>query len=293
MILKEYLDLWMETYIRPNRARKTTDSYVYALAHLSQQAQQTELEQLTPIQLQREINVLKAKFPRQSQLMFISLRAALKKAVALGMMNHRPMENVEPPKHEKKEISYFTAAEAAAYLREAEKLKGGELLVLMLCLGLRRNEARGLRHGDMGEDGVLRLRMQRTRDGLKPLKTKASKREIPVPEALQALFDGPEGEYLADISENGLRRRHLAAMKAAGIEKNVTLHGLRHTCATSAIQNGVQLVTVQRLLGHARFNVTADTYIHIERESLARCASKIIGIFSFHHMEDGARLEIV
>lgn len=293
MILKEFLNLWLETYIYPNRARKTGDAYFYALAHLDPATQNTELDELTPIALQKQVNTLKAKYPRQAQLMYIGLRAALKKAVALGMMQNRPMENVEAPHHEKREISYLTPAEAAAYLKAAESQEGGELLVLMLCLGLRRNEARGLRYGDMGADGVLSLRMQRTRDGLKPLKTKASKRQIPVPEALQPFFDGPEGEYLADISETSLRRRHLAAMRIAGIDKDVTLHGLRHTCATSAILNGTQLVTVQRLLGHARFTVTADTYIHTDSITLARATRKIIGAFDFHHMEKGARLEIV
>lgn len=188
MILKDFLTLWLETYIEPNRAPKTGEAYKYALAHLSEATNQTELEELTPIQIQKELNQLHAIYPRQSQLLHAGLRAALKKAAALGMMKNRPMENVEAPRHEKKEISYFTAAEAAAYLREAEKVKDGVLLILMLCLGLRRNEARGLRCGDLGADGVLRLRMQKTKDGLKPLKTRASRREIPVPEALRAFF---------------------------------------------------------------------------------------------------------
>lgn len=293
MILKDFLTLWLETYIEPNRAPKTGEAYKYALAHLGETTLQTELDELTPIQIQREVNRLSAIYSRQAQLMYIAIRAALKKAVALGMMTSRPMENVEAPKHEKKEISYFTPAEASAYLREAEKVKDGSVLILMLCLGLRRNEARGLRYGDLGEDGVLRLKMQRTKDGMKPLKTKASRREIPVPEALRTLFDGPAGEYLTEVTEKTLQVRHLAVMKAAGIRKNVTLHGLRHTCATSAIKNGVQLVTIQRLLGHARFNVTADTYIHTDRRSLELCATQIIGAFNYQHMEKFTRLEIV
>lgn len=293
MNLSEFLDLWMDTYIKPNRKRKTGEAYKYALAHLSAEILATELELITPIALQREINALAAKYSRQAQLLHVGLSAALRKAENLGMVTRSPMVHVEAPRHEKKEIAYFSPAEASAYIREAEKLNGGKLLILMLCLGLRRNEARGLRCGDLDKDGILKIRHQRGPDGLQPLKTKASRREIPVPEALWPFFDGPEGEYLADISETALRRRHFAAMRAAGIDQQVTLHGLRHTCATMAIVDGAQLATVQRLLGHARFAVTAETYVHISRDLLAGCTKKITGAFYCHHMEEGARLEIV
>lgn len=293
MKLSEFLELWMDAYIRPIRAPKTADAYRYALAHLSPAILASELDELTPIRLQKEVNALAADYSRQAQLLFVALKASLRKAEQLGMMHTRPMELVEKPRHEKAEICYFTPQEAVAYLREAQKQSAGALLVLMLCVGLRRNEARALRFGDLMPDGILKIRRQRVRDALQPLKSKASRREIPIPGALWPLFDGPQGEYLANISENGLRRQHLAAMRAAGIEKPVTLHGLRHSCASAAVADGAQLATVQKLLGHAKYNVTAEFYVHIDRALMARCTDVIIGAFDYHHTEECARLEIV
>lgn len=292
MTLRAYLELWMDTYIKPRRAPKTVDAYRYALAHLTPMNFDTELDQLTPIQLQRDINQLSARFPRQAQLLFIALRAALTKAEQLGMIDKSPMRLCDPPAHETQEISILTPAEAAAYLAAARDQSAGNLLTLMLCLGLRRNEARGLRGGDLVA-GVLQIRRQRTKTGLAPLKSRASRRDLPVPEALRSFFDVGEGEYLADVSETALRRQHLAVLAAIGVERRITLHGLRHTCATMAADGGTPLTIVQRLLGHRHFSTTADFYLHVDRLKLARCTELLYNQFGAHISGDGARLEIV
>lgn len=292
MTLGNYMAIWMETYILPRRARKTADAYRYALAHLTPMIIDCELEQLTPIQLQREVNQLSAVYPRQGQIMYIALRAALGRAEQLGMIGRSPMRLCDPPTHRKAEISCLTPDEAAAYIRAARDQRAGALLILMLCLGLRRNEARALRGGDL-IGGVVQIRHQRTGAGLSALKSASSRRDIPVPEALRAFFDAEAGQYLADVSETALRRQHLAVLAAIGVERRVTLHGLRHTCATIAADGGTPLTTVQRLLGHRHYSTTADLYIHADRVSLARCTDMLYNHFAATHTEDGARLEIV
>lgn len=294
MILAEYLDLWLETYIAPKRARNTVRAYRFALAHLSEDLRRQDVSTLDPLRLQRDINRLAATYERQAQLLFVALRAALARAVKLGMLTRSPMDTVERPEHEKREICILEPEEAAAYMREAQGCgAAGRLLILMLCLGLRRNEARGLRCGDLDADGVLHVRYQRTREGLSKLKSRASRRDLPVPEPLRAFFHGPAEDFVADLSETQLRRVHLRVLAAAGIGKRVTLHGLRHTCATMAIMDGVQMATVQHLLGHAHFSITADTYVHPDLRGLARCTDVLFGSFRSHSHGDGARLEIV
>ncbi|MBR0227073.1 MAG: site-specific integrase [Clostridia bacterium] len=291
MTLCEYLDLWLETYIDPKRAENTGRAYRFALAHLSPEIRRTELHELTPLHLQKEINQLAAVYSRQAQIMYTGLRAALKKAVRLDLLDASPMEKVEPPEHEKREIETLEPDEAAAYIQEARRQPAGALLILMLCLGLRRNEARGLRFDDLDADGILHIRHQRTRTGLARLKSRASRREIPVPAALRAFFDGANGEFVVNVSEKSLRTQHLRVLAAIGVDRRITLHGLRHTCATMAVEDGVQLATVQHLLGHAHYSLTADVYVHPDLRSLARCTDVLFG--SFWHQPPGARLEIV
>ena len=293
MTLNEYLDLWLKTYIDPKKAVNTGKSYRSAIAHLSARIRETELDQLQPLYLQMEINDLEAVFSRQAQILYIVLRSALKRAKKLNMISCNPMDGVDAPSHEARKSEYLHHDEAAAYLREARNQPAGVLLILMMCLGLRRNEARGLRCGDLDAEGVLHVECQRTRQGLAKLKSRASRREIPVPEALRGFFCGPDGAWVADVTEKSLRTQHRHVMAAIGCERNVTLHGLRHTCATLALVEGVQIAQISKLLGHAHYALTADLYAHADLQMLRRCTNVVYGSFLSPIRQEGARLEIV
>ena len=293
MIMAEYLHIWIDTYEAPCRAPSTVQGYKRALAHLSPAVLQCPIEQLDPLTLQREINTLAMVYPRQAQILHVALHAALQRAVKLRLITCNPMAMVDKPAHEAKEAETLTESEAAAYLRAAKDLPAGPLLLLMVCVGLRRNEARGLYPDDLDADGILHIRRQRTRQGVGPLKSRSSRRDIPLSEPLRAIFAGAPGEYLVDVSEKSLTSQHRRALCAAGIDKHVTLHGLRHTAATLAVAHGCALVDVQHLLGHKHFALTADLYTHAQAAMLARCTDVISGILFDHHTGKGARLEIV
>lgn len=273
MTLETYLGQWMGTYVRPCRAANTTESYESALAHLSAATLATELDDLTPMQLQREINALAAVYSRQAQILFTVLAAALRRAQRLHLVQASPMLDCECPKHRTREICYLTEAEAVAYYRAARTDVAFPLLALMLCLGLRRNEARGVQAEDI-RDGVLHLQYQRRGSARVPLKSAASARNIPIPPALLADLCVPAAGYLCDMSEMVLQRHHRHVMQRAGIDSPVTLHGLRHTCATLMVQHE-SLTTVQHVLGHAHFSVTADTYIHTDLIAVSRATSAV------------------
>lgn len=55
----------------------------------------------------------------------------------------------------------------------------------------------------------------------------------------------------------------------AGIEP-FSMHTLRHTYATRAIESGMQPKVLQRLLGHASIQTTMDTYVHVTEDSLLK-----------------------
>jgi integrase len=66
----------------------------------------------------------------------------------------------------------------------------------------------------------------------------------------------------------------------AGV-KRITVHGLRHTCATLLLSAGVAANVVQRRLGHKNISITLDTYGNVlpamQQDAASRLATLLHG----------------
>ena len=88
------------------------------------------------------------------------------------------------------------------------------------------------------------------------------------------LFPNHRGD--APINRRVLSDTFAAAVAAAGIQRRVTPHCLRHSYATRLIENGVDIRIVQILLGHASI-VTTAIYTHLTTPPGRRCTVCSIG----------------
>jgi integrase len=85
---------------------------------------------------------------------------------------------------------------------------------------------------------------------------------------------------LRQLIERGLptgpqiRKGLSGALKACGVNSNITPHSLRHTTATRLIQSGVNVLVAQRYLGHNSIKTT-QRYVHIEDSDIANAMNKI------------------
>lgn len=86
------------------------------------------------------------------------------------------------------------------------------------------------------------------------------------------MFPSPTG---GPISPDSVLQMLHRVLKRAGLPK-VRFHDLRHTFATVALQNGVDIKTVSGMLGHYSAGFTLDTYAHVTTAA-QREAAKTMG----------------
>lgn len=267
-----YLTRWLDAFVLPIRAPSTVACYRRAIAALPSCVLDCELDQLDGLLLQEVINAKARVHPRAAQLIFAMLHAALAKAVRLHYLPASPLDACEKPRHLPAKAAVLTAPQLSAYLMAARNTRAWPLLLLMATCGLRRGEALGLQWSDIdANSGLLHVRRQRLRiDGsylARPLKSAASLRDLPLPAPVLselAAFHSAQGVralggWIVDLSPEGLARAHAAALIAAGLP-HVTLHGLRHSMATIAVDAGCPVRVLQSILGHSRYSLTADLY---------------------------------
>ena len=84
------------------------------------------------------------------------------------------------------------------------------------------------------------------------------------------LFPGQTPER--PLHPSNAERRFQQTLRRAGITKRATPHTLRHSFATHLLEAGVDVVTVQHLLGHGSLSTTA-CYLHVSRRHLAKTPS--------------------
>ena len=163
-----------------------------------------------------------------------------------------------------------------------------------LATGLRRGELLGLKWQDIDwENGILTVRRQVARVNGQiveaPLKTKNSYRTASIsPQAAEVLrqqkaqtrdqyvFPSLNGGPISPDSVNHMLQR---VLERAGIPK-VRFHDLRHTFATLALQNGVDIKTVSGMLGHFSAGFTLDTYAHVTTSAQKEAAQTMGDVLS-------------
>jgi site-specific recombinase XerD len=183
----------------------------------------------------------------------------------MGYVSGNPARRLPLPKLEQHVPVTLTEEQAQQLIAAAEAPWHRCLVVLMLATGLRRSEVvqasledvdlqnrQLLVHGKGGKQRTVPL----TRRAMEAVSQYLPHRP---PTASRRLFVNARGEPLRGKAINLTLRELLGKAGLSGL--GITPHKLRHTFATQLIQKGVDVRTVQELLGHADLETTAR-YLH-------------------------------
>lgn len=198
-----------------------------------------------------------------------SIKEYFRFLVDAGMLQSSPVEGIVPPKREKRGRNYLSQEAYTKLLQLAAGTpRDYAILQVFLQTGIRVSELATLTVDDVDlERGLLRVTGKGMADRDIPLNKKAIaalrlwRAARPATEH-RVLFTNRFGEPMGVRGIQKLVERYRGA---AGIEKRITPHSLRHTFATHKARQGVNAFQLRDYMGHATV-ATTQLYVHLGQE---------------------------
>ena len=261
-----------------NLSPATQERYLWILQHLEEQAGKP-LEKIRLTQVRDYLLHLHETCGLAPST--INARARCLRFFFLTVLGRTwPRECIPNAREPKRLPVVLSPAEVVHFFDTVESFKYRVIFMLMYAAGLRVSEAARLQavhidsqrmvirveQGKMSKDRYVML----SRDLLGILRQYWKMRPTFKNDAQKYLFPGDHPqEHIATSSIGIVCKKTLAK---SGLKKAVTPHTFRHCFATHLLEAGVDLRTIQVLMGHASFSSTAR-YTHLATASIARMKS--------------------
>jgi len=297
--LGEWLNEWLNGYVKTNCSSRTLDGYRSILGHhVIPILGMIPLAQLQPQHIQQYYaqslsdGRTDGKGTLSSRSVLHIRRVvfqALNYAVRQGLLIRNPAQFVDPPRAKKPKMKTFTPEEVVRLFSVAEHIPYYPIICTAVKTGLRQAKLLGLRWRDLDLDlaSLSVTQVLYKRRGIcqfKEPKSKGSRRRLDLPPSL-ALFlrqykAGRETDNLflgrvlngddlivgnvdgAPRDPGTLTHSFARIARRAGLP-GTRFHDLRHTFASLMLLAGIHPKVVSEMLGHSSVAFTLDTYSHV------------------------------
>lgn len=303
MLLKDYLEYWMETYIIPSTKYQTYKRYETlskcisdGLGHLSLDKIKTPHIDKFYNELKKETITLKNGTVKRRYMDGTILKVhkvfkqAMHKAVGLEMINRNPVEFATAPKDDERKIESWSIEEITDFLEVVKDTKIYLPCLIAFHTGMREGEICALRWEDIDIDkGIININhnmIEKKGIGLvlEPPKTESSKATVVMTSALKSILEKEliekkkhklktriDLEYICSWEDGRpLRPNYVSKTFKKFVDrsdlKKITFHGLRHSHATILYEAGANSQEISKRLRHSRVSTTDDIYIHVKED---------------------------
>ena len=294
MILSEWLDIWlndcMKGIIRPNTYRAYKQ---YINSYINQTLGDKKISYIKTEDVIELYNHLKDRGLSNSTVKKVHavLHKAFRIAVEKNMASNNPADGIKLTKPNTAEMKVLNDEQLKIFIKEIEKDSyWKDFFMIELATGLRLGEICGLKWEDYDEEeGKMSVKRTVIKEKGKPCstgetKTENGKRQIILPKAAQEILQSRKKisewifPYYDKVNEpihpTCAYRKLKQILKTANLP-DIRFHDLRHTFATHALKNGVDIKTLSEILGHTQTSFTLDTYTHIT-DDMKKHASELV-----------------
>jgi integrase len=302
-LVAEWADMWFDihkNYISPT----TQEGYRYTLRVLKEHFGRRKLDEIKAFDIELFLRLHREKGRADSTLAQYKgmLYQILHKAEANDLIHKNPARFVEKirstqPKQRKEA---FTADEVKILMRELPYDRTGLSIRLLLGTGMRSQELLALQPSHIDEDGSS-IKIEQAvvqvkgTAGIGPPKSRDSYRVIPIPPNLRSCAKMLRNTDLRYIWEEGkpdtpcnpsyFRDCFKHALEEIPSVRVLTPHCCRHTYVSQMQALGVDVSTIQSIVGHAEIDMT-EYYLHVQESIRQTAVSKFSDAFPIEHREE-------
>ena len=269
---------WMED-AEKRLAHNTLKGYSAALKKIVADWKDTPVEKISS----QDVLTWLKKYDHMAQKTITNLLLVLRLIIDYGCVHYglkyNPCDKVRPPKGTGKKMRDFPTDEDIRKVNESVTLPFGLFMYTILYTGMRRGEACALRWKDIDWDNK-RIHIVRSsywdhhvRYDKDP-KTASGTRDVPLLDSLAAVLRPHKGKkdelVFGDLKEYEVTKGIERYIKETRI--SCTPHGLRHGFASILFKQGLDVKTIQYILGHAQSSTTMEIYVHLMEQDKTAAA---------------------